>query len=199
MLGRQGCTTNKMCSLLIAWTDEPLGCSCQGKACYKPENWNALLLAKEFPYCKNLLLLNIGSCHQISLKPSDLDPVTCLPSPLALATLAVGQLSGAVMSALSSDQQLPFPLSFPISSFFSAVGWGPTFFLLQLPPLFSQCQNPKIAPVPPTMANNLNGLFPWSSQECRQHCAFGLSLCFFVFVFIFIFYYLLILFYFLKL
>lgn len=115
----------------------------------------------------------MGSCCQIYLRPSALDPVICLP--LALATLAAGQLSGAVMGALSSDWQLLFPLSFPISPFFPTVWWGPASFLLlqlQLPPLCSQYQNSKIPSLPPTRTNNL----PGSSQGCRQHCALGLSL-----------------------
>lgn len=162
MLGGQGCTTNKMCSLLIEWTDEALGCSCQGKACCKPGNSNTLVPVRVFHDCKILLLFNMGSCCQIYLRPSALDPVICLP--LALATLAAGQLSGALMGALSSDWQLPFPLSFPISPFFPTVWWGPASFLLlqlQLPPLCSQYQNSKIPSLPPTRTNNLNGFFPW--------------------------------------
>lgn len=61
--------------------------------------------------CEILLLLNVGSCHQIYLRPSAHAPVTHLSSrSFGTAALAAGRLSGAVSDGCAELRPTtPFP------------------------------------------------------------------------------------------
>lgn len=168
MLGGQGYTTDKMFSLLVAWTDDPMGCSRQGKACCKPENWNTLVPVRESHDCKTLLLLNMWSCHQINLTPSALDPAISVVFPALWQSPPLQQ--GSFLELWWCPKLRLRALFLPELSYYpflSPVWWGPASFLLQLPPLCSQYQNSKIPPLPPTRTlNNFNRFFPWVLSLC---------------------------------
>lgn len=184
MLGGQGFTTNKIFSLLVAWPDEPLDCSCQGKAYCEPENWNTLVPVRESHDCKILLLLYMGFCCQINLRPSALKHATNVVFLVLRHSLPLQQGSFLelwwVPYAQISNSLSPWASLLSLSSPQCGEAQPPSYCSCLLSVLSIKTR--KSHHCHPLGQITSTGSFPGSLQECRQHCALRLTLCFFVFV-----------------